>query len=228
MAIDDFFDDIQLKRTRSQKKILRVTFGDGTVFCYKSATMTYIETLRKIGIIELQKTNLEIGHLPLFSKEIYPKYKDYMKPLDDGWYVNIQSDSSQKYLQLTSIKNTLGLDMKIELGNDFETTGTKGFVKAAQKADCLLVKFPDGSFVGGASPKESFIEAMTKIGLEMLYHKEFEVGGREMVTRYQKYPNQIKTESGYWLTIPGQTKDKIKVFQAVKSRLRIDIETQII
>ena len=226
--MDELFDDIQTSRSRAQKRLLKVSFGDGTVFCYKSATMTYIEALRKIGVDNLLKVGLEIGHLPLISKEIYPKYKDYMKPLDDGWYVNIQSDSSQKYIQLTSIKNTLGLEMTVEIGSDLETSSTRGFVKSRQRTDCLLIKFPDGTFVGGDSPKESYIEAIKKLGPEMLYRKEFEVMGKEIVTRFKKYTNQIQIDGGFWITVPGTTKDKIKVFEVIKSRLRIEIETQII
>ena len=37
------------KRPRSQKKILRVSFIDGTVYCYKNATITFTEAVRKIG-----------------------------------------------------------------------------------------------------------------------------------------------------------------------------------
>ncbi len=226
--MDEIFDDLPSARSRSQKKLLRVSFGDGTVYCYKNATITYTEALRKIGMSKLQNINLEIGHLPIFSKEIYPKYKDYMKPLDDGWYVNTQSDSSQKYIQLVSIKNSLNIDMEVEIGSDFETSGARGFIKARQRTDCLLVKFPDGTFVGGASPKESYLEAIKKVGPELLYHKEFSVFGREIVTRYKKYPNQLQIESGFWVTVPGLTKEKARVFEVIKSSLRIDVEPQII
>ena len=52
-------------------------------------------------------------HLPLISQEIYPRFKEWMKPIGEGWYVNTQSDSDQKYMQLVSIKQQLGLDWKI-------------------------------------------------------------------------------------------------------------------
>ena len=89
--------------TREKNKILKVTFTDGIVICYKKTSATFIETLRRIGVEKLQQVDLRLCHLPLISKEIYPKYEQWMKPLDDGWYVNTQSTSEQKYLQLNSI-----------------------------------------------------------------------------------------------------------------------------
>ncbi|MCM1178231.1 MAG: hypothetical protein NC308_04860 [Clostridium sp.] len=215
-------------RLRAAKKLLRVSFSDGTVICYKSATLTFIEALRKIGVANLQGIDLEIGHLPLISRECYPQYKDYMKPLDDGWYVNTQSDSSQKYIQLTSIKNSLGLDYTVEIGTDFETSTTKGFVKSRKKTDCLLVKFPDGSFVGGESPKDTYIQTINKLGLEQIFRKEMTILGKEIVTRYKKYSNQMESTNGMWLTVPSQTKNKIKVLENVAAKLKIVLEISVI
>ena len=95
-------------RKRSAKKLLRVTMPDGTIICHKSATMTLIDALIAIGSDNFPKITTENCHLPLLSKEIYPRFKDYMKPVCDGWYVNAQSDTGQKYMQLISIKTQLG------------------------------------------------------------------------------------------------------------------------
>lgn len=217
-------DNISEKpRMRSQKKQLRVTFNDGTVYCYKNATVTFIESLRKIGIDKLKDINLEIGHLPLISQECHERYKEYMKPLDNGWYVNTQSDTSQKYIQLTSIKNSLGLDYIVEIGSDFETSNVKGFAKSREKTDCLLVQFPDGSYVGGESPKETYSLAIKRIGPELIFRKELMTLGKEIVTRFKKYSNQVDLGNGMWLTVPSQTKDKIRVLESVSSKLKIQL-----
>lgn len=211
-------------RRKSQKKLLRVTFADGTVICYSSATTTFVEALRKIGVNKLQNIKLEIGHLPIISREKYKKYEKYMLPLDDGWYVNTQSDSSQKYIQLVSIKNTLGLDYIVEIGSDLTPNGTKGFTKTRQRTDCLMVKFPDGEFIGGQSPKETYIESLKKIGLDKIRQKSIEAFGKECVTRFNKYPNQIEVEKLAWVTIPGVTKDKIKALDLIAQKLKIQLE----
>ena len=45
-----------------------------------------------------------------------------MRHITDGWYVNIQSDTQQKYLQLRSINEILKLNLKIEIGTDLQIT----------------------------------------------------------------------------------------------------------
>ncbi len=211
-------------RLRNEKKLLRITFAKDDVICYKNSTRTFIEALRKIGMANISQINLELCHLPLFSKEVYPRFKDYMKPLDDGWYVNTQSDTTQKYLQLVSIVKQLNLDIKVEIGNEFKPSETKGFIKRRERTDCLLVKFPDGTFVGGQSPKESYIETVRAIGIDTLGYKEIVILGKDIITRYQKYTNQIELEKGTWLTIPGQTKDKIKVLKGLSKKLKLNLE----
>lgn len=107
--------------------MLRVTFPNEKVLCYKSATMTFVETLQMIETDRLPEVKLESYHLPLLSQEIYPRFKEWMKPIKDGWYVNVQSDSDQKYMQLVSIVNQLGLDWKVEVGSDFHRVTTKSY-----------------------------------------------------------------------------------------------------
>jgi len=221
-------NDVSGVRSRAERKLLKVTFHDGTVVCYKNSTTTFVEALRRIGVENLAQVNLELCHLPLFTKEIYPRFKDYLKPLDDGWYVNTQSDTTQKYLQLVSVKNQLGLDINVEIGSDIQPSSVKGFIKTRERTDCLLVKFPDGSFVGGPSPKETYIETIKKVGFDILRYKEFVMLGKEIVTRFQKYPNQIEVERGLWLTIPNQTKEKIKVLEGISNKLKLNLEVSTI
>ena len=111
-------------RQRKLRRLLRISFPDGKVLCFKSATMTFVEALSMIGSERFQEVKLESYHLPLISQEIYPRFKEWMKPIGDGWYVNTQSDSDQKYMQLVSIKQQLGLDWKIEVGSTSVTLRT--------------------------------------------------------------------------------------------------------
>ena len=74
----------EIKRTRAKKKYLRVTSPNGNMICYKNATSTMIAALKKIGVDKFPLIKLELCHLPLLSKEIYPKYKKDMKPICEG------------------------------------------------------------------------------------------------------------------------------------------------
>lgn len=216
------------RRGYSQKKLLRVTFPDGTVLCYKNVTMTFVEALRKIGVDKLQNVHLDIYKRPIITREIYEGFEADIKPLDNGWYVFACGDSTEKYLRLTTIINQLQLEgITVEIGTDFETSNMKGFSKARKKVGGLLIQFADGEFVGGESPKDSYIQALTKIGLDTICYKGFEDRGEELVTRYNKYKGQVQS-GGKWITIPGQTKDKIRALERISQKLNLGLKITII
>lgn len=220
-------DDDSL-RLRSQKKLLRVTMPGGQVLCYKSNRTTFIEALRMIGIDELKKVNLEIGHLPIISQEVYPKYKEYMKPLIHGWYVNVMSGPEEKYLQLVSIRNQLGIDMKVEIGYDFETDQSKAFQKSKSKDSCLLVKFPDGEYVGEENPIQTYIGAINKLGTDNLKRRRIELAGKKLITARKEYNGQIQLDDDTWLTVPSLTKDKLKWLRIIGSYMSQNLDVSII
>lgn len=216
------------RRGYSQKKLLRVTFPDGTVLCYKNVTMTFVEALRKIGVDKLQNVHLDIYKRPIITREIYAGFEADIKPLDNGWYVFACGDSTEKYLRLTTIINQLQIEgITVEIGTDFETSNIKGFSKARKKVGGLLIQFADGEFVGGESPKDSYIQALTKIGLDTICYKGFEDRGEELVTRYNKYKGQVQS-GGKWITIPGQTKDKIRALERISQKLNLGLKITII
>ena len=216
------------RRGYSQKKLLRVTFPDGTVLCYKNVTMTFVEALRKIGVDKLQNVHLDIYKRPIITREIYEGFEADIKPLDNGWYVFACGDSTEKYLRLTTIINQLQIEgITVEIGTDFETSNIKGFSKARKKVGGLLIQFADGEFVGGESPKDSYIPALTKMGLDTRCYKGFEDRGEELVTRYNKYKGQVQS-GGKWITIPGQTKDKIRALERISQKLNLGLKITII
>ena len=211
-------------KSRAAKKLLQVTFPGGKKLCYKSATVTFIETLRTIGIEQLQQIKLEVSHFPLISQELFPKLEGYQKPLVRGWYVTTMSDTEQKYRQLLSIKSQLNLDIEIEMGSDLEAEKTKLFQKGHKSKDSLLVKFPDGEYVGGESPKETFIEAIKKIGIDALVRRKIELSGKSLITSTLQYKGQIEVEENRWLYIPGLTKDKVKCLKVIGAYMSIKLE----
>ena len=84
------------RRGYSHQKLLRVTFPDGTVICYKNVTMTFVEALRKIGVDKLQNVHLDVYKRPIITREIYEGFEADIKPLDNGWYVFACGDSTEK------------------------------------------------------------------------------------------------------------------------------------
>lgn len=215
-------------RQRATRKLLRVTMPDGKVICYKSATMTLINALVAIGEENFSKITTENCHLPLLSKEIYPRYKDYMKPVCNGWYVNAQSDTQQKYMQLISIRTQLGLQMEVEVGTDFETSDEKVIQKQKKKDDKLLVKFPSGEYAAGENPIDTLIDAIWQIGPEIIQRKELMFKNKNIITPIKKYNGQVQVGENMWLTVPNSTKDKYKMLRIIDAMLRLRLEITII
>lgn len=215
-------------RQRATKKLLRVTMPDGTVICHKSATMTMIDALVAIGSENFHKITTENCHLPLLSKEIYPKYKDWMKPVCDGWYINAQSDTGQKYMQLTSIKSQLGIAMEVEMGIGFITSDAKVVQKSKKKDDKLLVRFPNGEYAAGENPIDTLIDAIWQIGPDNIRRKELTFKDKPIITLSKQYNGQVQVGQNLWLTVPNQTKDKYKMLRIIDVMMKLGLEISII
>lgn len=215
-------------RQRATKKLLRVTMPDGTVICHKSATMTMVDVLIAIGSENFPKITTENCHLPLLSKEIYPRYKEYMKPVCDGWYVNTQSDTGQKYMQLISIKSQLGIAMEVEMGTDFITSDAKVVQKSKKKDDKLLVKFPNGEYAAGENPIDTLIDAIWQIGPDNIRRKELMFKDKPIITMSKQYNGQVQVGQNLWLTVPNQTKDKYKMLRIIDVMMKLRLEISII
>ena len=214
-------------RQRGRRKLLRVTMPDGTVICNKSVTQTLVDALAAIGSENFGRITTENCHLPLLSKEVYPRFKEYMKPVADGWYVNTQSDTGQKYMQLISIKKQLGMeDMKVEIGTDFAVSDKKIEMPFRKKNQKLRVTFPDGEQISEVNPLDTFTKVIQKLGVDRIFYKELEFSGKPLITSTNKYQRQVEVENGRWLNIPPTTKEKYKALDLInsilKAQMRVD------
>lgn len=215
-------------RSRAKNKLLRVTFPDGEVLCYNNATSTMLATLNKIGSDKFPAINMELCHLPLLSKEIYPQYKRWMKPLCDGWYLNAQSNTDNKYMQLRTINDQLDLGLTIEVGVDFETQVDTNKERKVRKNDKLLVRFPDGEYVANGSALDTYLETIWKLGIDDIMRKHLSWGGKDLITTEQVTNAQIQVGERRWVMVPNMTKDKAKVLRVASAMLRINIEVTLI
>ena len=220
--------DEEVKRSRAKKKLLRVTFPNGKVICYNNATSTMIAVLNEIGEDLFSSIKLEMCHLPLLSKEIYPKYQKDMKPICEGWYLNAQSNSDTKFLQLMSINDQLHLGLKIELGAGFDTVEDPGKEKRTRSRDKLLVKMPDGEYIANNSALETFLEVVCKLGIEDIRKKELSWCGNPLITSKKMVYNQIQIDSDRWIIVPNSTKEKVKLLRVIGAMLHIKMDINII
>lgn len=193
---------------------IRVTFPGDKVICYAIVEKTFIESLKQIGTNNFDKINLEVGHLPLISKEKYEKYGKWMKPVADGWYVNTQSDTNQKYMQLLAIVNQLGLDIKVEIGRDFETQSSKTGNTRFMSKDTLRVILSEGIDVT-TRPFLIYYAVLHKIGFEAIKKKNLSIMDQKLITSTKQYENQYQTEDFQWLTLPPKESLIIKWLSVV-------------
>lgn len=214
----------EVKRGRAKKKLLRVTFPNGKVLCYKNTTGTMIATMQELGVDIMSKVKLELCHLPLLSKEIHPKYKEWMKPVCDGWYLNTQSNSDSKFLQLNAINDQLSLGLTVELGDDFETQDNPNKERRTKTKDKLLVKFPDGQYFANNSATDTFLEVIWEIGVDKIKQKEISWGGKPLITTSKMFNGQVQIDNQRWIIVPNTTKDKVKLLRVISAMLRINME----
>lgn len=214
----------EVKRGRAKKKLLRVTFPNGKVLCYKNTTETMIATMQELGVDIMSKVKLELCHLPLLSKEIHPKYKEWMKPVCDGWYLNTQSNSDSKFLQLNAINEQLSLGLTVELGDDFETQDNPNKERRTKTKDKLLVKFPDGQYFANNSATDTFLEVIWEIGVDKIKQKEISWCGKPLITTSKMFNGQVQIDNQRWIIVPNTTKDKVKLLRVIGAILRINME----
>lgn len=215
-------------RQRAKRKLIRVTFPDGKVICYGNVISTFIAVLCEIGSDRFPEINLELCHLPLLAREVYPRYKAWIKPVCDGWYVNTQSDTGQKYLQLRAISDSLDLGLDVEIGEDFEKQDDPNKSRGTKSKDSLLVIFPDGEYIANQNPIDTFLQCLWKIGIEVIMRKGIEWSGNPLITSYQANNRQVQVDANRWATIPNTTKEKAKLLKVIALHLRLDIEIMVI
>ena len=225
--MEDYINE-PIVQKRAKKRLLRITYPDGKLVCYSSTTMTFMEVLRRIGIEKLQHIDFKISNIPFISQTLYPKYKEYQKELIRGWYVMTQSDSGQKYRQLLAIKDILGLDYKVEIGDDFEPQKAKTFQKQSKSKSGILVTFPDGEHIASYSSIDTYKEALLKIGLANILKRRIELGGKPLISSNQLLKSYEEVEPGKWLHIPSSNKEKAKILKVVGAYMQVALEVTII
>lgn len=214
----------EVKRNRARRKLLRITFPNGKVLCYKSTTDTMIATMQELGDEVIANIKLQSCHLPLLSKEIYPKYKEWMKPVCNGWYLNTQSNSDTKFLQLNAINEQLSLGLKIELGEDFVAQDNPNKEKRNRTKGEILVKLPDGQCFANNSITNTFLELIREIGIDKIKQKELTWCGKPLITASKMFNGQVQIDNERWIIVPNTTKDKVKLLRVIGAMLRINIE----
>jgi hypothetical protein len=95
-------------------------------------------------------------------------------------------------------------------------------------SSALLVKFPDGEYIGGENPIDTYKETILKIGIDELKRRRIELGGKPLIATTDITKAYTEIEPGVWLAIPTTTKEKVKYIKIIGSFMRIPLEVTII
>ena len=217
-------------RQRAKRRRIRVTFGDGTVCCDVSATVTMIQTIEKIGVERVASLGMENCHIPLVSKSFVEKYAEWTKKMADGWYLMAQSDSDQKYRQLKQIITTLSVDATIELG-DYEAITTKENVRRGdtrRHKSKIIVTLPNGMVICGDNPLHTYKQVINHITIEKVEKTNLKIGGNPITTPIKRYNNQVQLSANKWLTVPPAIKDKCKILRIISALTHTPFDVRIV
>lgn len=209
-----------------RRKLIKVTFPTGKVICLTSRTETMLATLNEIGEKKFHKINIKWKNLPLVSKIPFLRYEEWMKPICPGWYLNTKSTPVEKYQQLVKIGLQLKLGIKVEFDVGFEPQDYDA--KTDMTKGNLLIKMPDGEYIGNDSGIDSFIEAIWKIGIDDIMRKGLTWNECQFITRNKLYKNQIQIGTDRWVVVPQLNRDKVKILRVIGAMLHLKIEATLI
>ena len=147
-----------------------------------------------------------------------------MKPVCNGWYLNTQSNSDTKFLQLNAINEQLSLGLKIELREDFVAQDNPNKEKRTRTKGEILVKLPDGQCFANNSITNTFLEVIREIGIDKIKQKELTWCGKPLITTSKMFNGQVQIDNERWIIVPNTTKDKVKLLRVIGAMLRINME----
>lgn len=208
-------------------KLMRVTFPDGTVFCDKSTSQTFIQAIQHIGIERVAGVGLVVAHCPLITREVPSSLAEWSKPIGNGWNIILQSDTDQRHRQLLAINNSLGIGMKIEVGSNFSPISVTRAEQKTNKAKSRLeIRLSDGFVINNPHATDTYVSFMKYVGIDKLARLNLKLSGKSLITSTKQYNDQVQLAPNRWLTIPTSNKLKYRAIKVVASMAHIAAEVQ--
>ncbi len=100
---------------KSPKTGLVVYLPDGSFIQEKYAADTFVEAIKKAGVVSVRNLNLKLARVPLVSNTLDKKYHSAQKNVGNGFYVITHSGNIQKKNILDKISAMLDLGWKVEI-----------------------------------------------------------------------------------------------------------------
>lgn len=100
---------------KSPKTGLVVYLSDGTFIQEKFAADTFVEAIKKAGLMQVRNLNLKLARVPLVSNTLDSKYHSAQKTVGNGLYIITHSGNIQKKNILDKISDMLDLGWRVEI-----------------------------------------------------------------------------------------------------------------
>lgn len=214
--------------SRKAKERLRVTFTSGKTFCMRHPKDTVIAVLKEIGSERFGEITLERNKRPLLAKEIFPELEYYMREVCDGWYLNCQSDTDEKLLQLSLINKALDLGLIIEKGDFPEITSVVPHKQIKRPKSRLRVRLEDCFEIEDDKSANVVIELIKRLGVNEVASRHILWAREDLITTTNTNGRRVEIGDMRWLILPNNQKDAIKLIRILASNLRVRIEVETI
>lgn len=208
-------------------EIIKVTFSDGTVICYRSPVNTVIEVLRKIGEDRFPEITFMRGNTRIVSQSYNPRLKNYIKEIVPGWYYFNQTDTREKTNQLINLKNQFNLDIEIEVGT-FKGAANPSIPGTTRSKNRLVVTMPNGEVIDHESYRQVFADCIYRLGPRRVSAKANMELSRNLDLFSASDPtgNRFQLDETLYMLIPYTAKEAKKILTLIALRLneKINIE----
>lgn len=207
--------------------IIKVTFPDGTEFCYKSPVNTVIAVLRKLGKERYPEINFTLGSRRVVSQVYEPKLKSYLKEITDGWYYFNQNDTKGKTNQLINLNNQFNLGMTIEVGA-FKGAADPSIPGSTRSKNRLVVTMPDGEIIDHESYRDVFADCIYKLGPRRVSAKaNIELSkNQDLFSASDLGGSRFQLDETLYMLIPYTAKQAMKILRIIAIRLNEKISVE--
>lgn len=207
--------------------IIKVTFQDGTEFCYKSPVNTVIAVLRKLGKERFSEINFTLGNKRVVSQDYNPKLKNYLKEITDGWYYFNQNDTKGKTNQLINLNRQFDLGMTIEVGA-FKGTANPSIPGSTRSKNRLVVTMSNGEVIDHESYKQVFADCIYKLGPRRVSAKaNIELSrNQDLFSASNPDGSRFQLDETLYMLEPYTAKEAMKILGLIAKRLNENISVE--
>jgi len=237
------------KHVENATKGLRVIFSDGTVIWNSQAIVTFIETLRKIGLSRIPEIGIVHSGYNLVSKEKRePVPGRIWQHESDGWYIYSNMSNSIKIEDLRTISNYYHLGLTIEEvkpSPDNVINPMTAMVQDSGLSDAILITPQNISDVKGRDMRitvngrvfqkrnaiQTFIEALKFIGLDEVAKVGIMCSGYNLVDTRQRQDGGRRwqqREGSKWVYVYFSNETKANYLMQIADALKVNIKIEAI